>query len=394
MTETTLSTTTPPAVLHQAGRVVTGAGCLLQLPELIAPWKPQRILLVVGRHVTRDPALAQLHTALHAAGISVVQPEPVPPEPEVADVDAVMTQARSGGPVDLVVGLGGGSAIDVAKAVAVLLVHTVGVRELLTGTPVPGRGLPTVMVPTTAGTGAEATPNSIILVPQDALKVGIVSPYLLPDLVLLDPLLTVTLPPMVTAHTGIDALCHAIECYTSKKNNLFSDLYGLEAIRLISRSVRRAFADGNDAAARQDMLLGSYYGGVCIATSSTTAVHALSYPLGGRYRVPHGLANAMLLPAVMAYNCVGNETRFAAMAQAMGLPVTGMSDAQAARAFVLALAQLNADLGITTRLRDVGVDHADLDALVDGASKVTRLLNNNPRPMGRDDMRAIYASVL
>jgi alcohol dehydrogenase class IV len=250
------------------------------------------------------------------------------------------------------------------------------------------------MVPTTAGTGAEATPNSIILVPQDALKVGIVSPYLLPDLVLLDPLLTVTLPPMVTAHTGIDALCHAIECYTSKKNNLFSDLYGLEAIRLISRSVRRAFADGNDAAARQDMLLGSYYGGVCIATSSTTAVHALSYPLGGRYRVPHGLANAMLLPAVMAYNCVGSETRFAAMAQAMGLSVAGLPEADAAQAFVLALAQLNADLGITTRLRDVGVADADLDALVDGASKVTRLLNNNPRPMGQEDMRAIYASVL
>ena len=381
-------------MLHQAGRVVTSAGCLLQLPELIAPWKPRRILLVVGRHVTRDPALVQLHAALHAANIEVVQPEPVPPEPEVADVDAVMATARSSGPVDLVVGLGGGSAIDVAKAVAVLLVHSVSVRELLTGTPVPGRGLPTVMVPTTAGTGAEATPNSIILVPQDALKVGIVSPYLLPDLVLLDPLLTVTLPPMVTAHTGIDALCHAIECYTSKKNNLFSDLYALEAIRLISRSVRRAFADGNDAAARQDMLLGSYYGGVCIATSSTTAVHALSYPLGGRYRVPHGLANAMLLPAVMAYNCVGNESRFATMAQAMGLPVAGLPEADAAQTFVQALAQLNTDLGITTRLSDVGVNDADLDALVDGASKVTRLLNNNPRPMDRDAMRAIYASVL
>jgi alcohol dehydrogenase class IV len=385
---------TPPAVLHQAGRVVTGAGCLLQLPELIAPWAPKRLLLVVGRHVTRDPALPALHAALKAAQVEVLQVEPVPPEPEVADVDAVLHAARQAGPVDLVVGLGGGSAIDVAKAVAVLLVHPVEVRALLSGTPVPGRGLPTVMVPTTAGTGAEATPNSIILVPQDALKIGIVSPYLLPDLVLLDPLLTLTLPPMVTAHTGIDALCHAIECYTSKKANLFSDLYGLEAIRLISRSIRRAFADGRDVAARQDMLLGSYYGGVCIATSSTTAVHALAYPLGGRYRVPHGLSNAMLLPAVMAYNRVGNETRFAAMAQAMGLPLAGPSEAQAADAFVQALVQLNADLGITTRLRDLGVAEADLDALVDGASKVTRLLNNNPRPLDRDAMRKLYASVL
>jgi alcohol dehydrogenase class IV len=375
-----------PAVLHQAGRVVSGAGCLMQLPELLAPWRAKRLLLVVGRHVTHDPQLQAARAALEAAGIEVVQPEPVPPEPDVADVDAVLAAARQAGPVDLVLGIGGGSAIDVAKALAVLLAHPVGVRELLSGTPVPGRGLPTVLVPTTAGTGAEATPNSIILVPQDALKVGIVSPYLLPDLVLLDPLLTLTLPAAVTAHTGIDALCHAIECYASKKNNLFSDLYGLEAVRLISRSIRRAFADGHDVAARQDMLLGSYYGGVCIATSSTTAVHALAYPLGGRYRVPHGLSNAMLLPTVMAYNRIGNEPRFTA--------VDGLADAQAADAFVQALAQLNADLGITTRLRDLGVTEADLDTLVDGACKVSRLLNNNPRPMGRAEMRAIYTAVL
>lgn len=394
MTAIASSLTTLPAVLHQAGRVVAGAGCLLQLPELIAQWRPQRLLLVLGRHVTQDPGLLAVREALEAAGTAVVALDPVPPEPVVADVEAALAAAQSAGPIDLVVGVGGGSAIDVAKALAVLLAHPVAVRALLTGTPVPGRGLPTVMVPTTAGTGAEATPNSIILVPEDALKIGIVSPHLLPDLVLLDPLLTRTLPPMVTAHTGIDALCHAIECYTSKKQNVFSDLYALEAIRLITRSLRRAFADGQDVAARQDMLLGAYYGGVCIATSSTTAVHALAYPLGGRYRVPHGLSNAMLLPTVMAFNRVGSEARFAAMARAMDLPVQGLSDLDAADAFVQALAQLNADLGITTRLRDLGVTEDDLDALVAGAAKVTRLLNNNPRPMGKDDMRALYAAVL
>jgi alcohol dehydrogenase class IV len=384
-----------PAILHQAGRVVTGAHCLQQLPELIAGWQPRRVLMMVGRHVTQDSPLQPVVQALTHAGIDVLMLDPVPPEPTVDDVDAVLAAAQAAGPVDLVVGVGGGSAIDVAKAVAVLLAHpAVTVRQLLSGTPVPGRGLPTVMVPTTAGTGAEATPNSIILVPQDALKIGIVSPHLLPDLVLLDPMLTLSLPPHITAHTGIDALCHAIECYTSKKANTFSDLYGLEAIRLIGRSIRRAFADGRDVAARQDMLLGSYYGGVCIATSSTTAVHALAYPLGGRYRVPHGLSNAMLLPAIMAFNAVGNDARFADMARALGLAVNGLTDAQASAAFVQALAQLNADLGITTRLRDLGVTDADLDALVDGAAKVTRLLNNNPRPMTRDDMRAIYASVL
>ncbi|NDY92492.1 iron-containing alcohol dehydrogenase [Ideonella sp. TBM-1] len=388
-----------PAILHQAGRVVAGAGCLQRLPELLAGWRPRHLLLVVGRHVAADSPLSALIPALEAAGTRVSLLPPVPPEPLESDVDGLLAAAQSAAeaasqPIDFVAGIGGGSAIDVAKVLAVLLAHPVSLRALLSGTPVPGRGLPTAMVPTTAGTGAEATPNSIILVPQDALKIGIVSPHLLPDLVLLDPLLTLSLPAEVTAHTGIDALCHAIECVTSKKGNTFSTLYGLEAIRLIGRSIRRAFANGQDVDARQDMLLGSYYGGVCIATSSTTAVHALAYPLGGRFRVPHGLSNAMLLPTVMAYNRVGNEAAFAAMAAALGLPVQGQSDADAADAFVAALRQLNADLGITTRLRDLGVVEADLDALVAGAAKVTRLLDNNPRPMDHAAMRAIYADVL
>ncbi|MFM2346350.1 MAG: hypothetical protein RL654_1103 [Pseudomonadota bacterium] len=387
-----------PAVLHQAGRVVAGAGCLQRLPELIAGRVSRHLLLLTGRVVDAASPVAPVIAALRATGLRVTVLDPVPPEPLEGDVDALLAAAQaaaeSAEPIDGVVGIGGGSAIDVAKVIAVLLAQPVTLRALLSGMPVPGRGLPTVMVPTTAGTGAEATPNSIILVPQDALKIGIVSPHLLPDLVLLDPELTVTLPPAVTAHTGIDALCHAIECYTSRKANLFSDLYGLEAIRLIGRSIRRAFADGADLAARQDMLLGSYYGGVCIATSSTTAVHALAYPLGGRYRVPHGLSNAMLLPTVMAFNRVGSQARFAAMARALGVAVDGLDDEAASLAFVEALHQLNADLGIATRLGDLGVTEADLDALVEGAARVTRLLDNNPRPMARADLRALYAAVL
>ncbi|HMX12048.1 MAG TPA: iron-containing alcohol dehydrogenase, partial [Burkholderiaceae bacterium] len=312
----------------------------------------------------------------------------------VADVEAVLAESRAAGQTDLVVGLGGGSAIDVAKAVAVLLAQPVTLEQLLTGTPVPGRGLPTVLIPTTAGTGAEATPNSIILVPERALKIGIVSPHLLPDAVILDPLLTLGLPPAVTASTGMDALAHVVECYTSKKGNAFSDLYALEGIRLIARSIRRAFTDGQDADARQDMLMGAYWGGVCIATSSTTAVHALAYPLGGTFHVPHGLSNAMLLPAVMDFNRVGNEARFAAMARAMGLNVGGLSDAKASERFVDALRQLNADLGISSDLKSVGVKPEQLDALVDGAAKVTRLLDNNPRAMTRADLRAIYEQLI
>jgi alcohol dehydrogenase class IV len=250
------------------------------------------------------------------------------------------------------------------------------------------------MVPTTAGTGSEATPNAIVLVPEDELKVGIVSPRLMPDGVILDPLLTLTLPPAITASTGMDALTHAIECYCSKKGNAFSDLYGLEAIRLIAGSIRRAYEHGSDVDARHDMLLGAFYGGVCIATSSTTAVHALAYPLGGKYRIAHGLSNAMLLPFVMEFNLVGSEPRFHAMAAAMGLPVAGLAPYAAGERMIAALYALNADLGIVSSLRDKGITDRDVEGLVDGAAKVTRLLDNNPRPMTRSDMRAIYERLL
>jgi len=383
-----------PFTLLNAGRIVAGPGSLDQLPTLVAELGARRVLLISDKGVAAAGLIEPARAALTQAGLAVQVIANTPPEPEVKDVDAVLAAARSGGGCDAVVGIGGGSAMDVAKVIAVLLKHPVSLQDLLNKAPLPARGLPTVMVPTTSGTGAEATPNAIILVPEDALKVGIVSPLLLPDAVILDPLLTLTLPPAVTASTGMDALTHAIECYCSKKGNAFSDLYGLEAIRLIAGSIRPAFEDGRNVQARGDMLMGAFYGGVCIATSSTTAVHALAYPLGGKYRVPHGLSNAMLLPTVMEFNLEGSERRFAAMARAMGLPVDGLSDRAAGERFIAALHDLNADLGIRSDLRSVGVAASDLDGLVEGAAKVTRLLDNNPRPISRADMRAIYQRLI
>ena len=382
-----------PYLLLNPGRVHAGAGSLSQLLDLAAYFKVRRLLIVTTRSVAK--LIAPTRQSLEAAGLTVTVIDSTPPEPEVADVLAIEAAARAAGSHDLVVGIGGGSAIDVAKILAVLLAQNLNLRDVLTKkVEIGARGLPTVMVPTTSGTGAEATPNSIILVPEDELKIGIVSPYLLPDAVILDPLLTLSLPPDVTASTGMDALTHAIECYCSKKGNAFSDLYALESIRLIGRSIRRAFANGQDVAAREDMLMGAYWGGVCIATSSTTAVHALAYPLGGKYRMAHGLSNAILLPSVMAFNQQGNEVRFAAMARAMGLAVDGLSDAAAADAFVRALRQLNTDLNIPNSLQGFGIAASDIDGLVEGASKVTRLLDNNPRTMAREDMRRIYADLL
>ena len=387
--------TTPYALLNP-GRVIAGPGSIEQLAELAQGFfQARRVLIISDKGVAAAGLVKAPQQQLQDAGLSVTLIDSTPPEPDVADVQAIETAARAAGPFDLVVGIGGGSAMDVAKIIAVLLAHPLDLRDLLSKkADITARGLPTVMVPTTSGTGSEATPNSIILVPEDELKVGIVSARLMPDAVILDARLTLTLPPAVTASTGMDALTHAIECYCSKKANPFSDLYALEGIRLIARSIRRAVHQGDDLQARADLLLGAYWGGVCIATSSTTAVHALAYPLGGKYRMPHGLSNAILLPSIMAFNQLGNETRFAAMARAMALPVEGLSEHEAASAFVQALRDLNRDLGVPDSLRSLNIQPAELEGLVDGAAKVTRLLDNNPRPMNRDDMRALYAALI
>ncbi len=379
--------------LLNAGRISAGPGSVESLKDIVADFGAKNVLVISDKGVAAAGLIERPQALLIEAGTTVKIIDETPPEPDVGQVEAILAKA-TGAAWDLVVGIGGGSAMDVAKIVAVMLNNDVKLRELLDKAPIARRGVPTVMIPTTAGTGSEATPNSIVLVPEDELKVGIVSPKLMSDCVILDPLMTLGLPPAITASTGMDALTHAIECYTSKKGNPFSEMIALQAIRLIARSIRTAFADGKNVAARHDMLLGAFYGGMCIATSSTTAVHALAYPLGGKYRIAHGISNAILLPFVMRFNSLGNEAKFRDIALAMGLDLAGQSDAAAGEALVAALFALNRDLRIPADLKRWNIGEADLETLVDGAAKVTRLLDNNPRPMGKDDIRALYRQLL
>ena len=379
--------------LLNAGRVVAGPGSIESIAELVADFGATRALIISDKGVARAGLIDRPKALLEAAGVTVSVIDDTPPEPEAGQVEAIFETARKYA-CEVVIGIGGGSAMDVAKIVAVLLNNDVSLRDLLNKAPIAKRGLPTLMVPTTAGTGSETTPNSIVLVPEDELKVGIVSPKLMPDCVILDPKMTIGLPPAITASTGMDALTHAIECYMSKKGNPFSELFALKAVTLISRSIRRAFTTGTDLDARHDMLLGAMYGGMCIATSSTTAVHALAYPLGGKYRIAHGISNAILLPYVMRFNSVGNEGKFRDVAVAMGLEVSELNDAQAAEAMIDSLFALNRDLEIPSDLKRWNITGADLETLVEGAAKVTRLLDNNPRPMSKDDIRAIYTQLL
>lgn len=379
--------------LLNPARIIAGAGSIESIKDVAADYSAGKVLIISDKGVARAGLIERPKAILESSGVKVFVLDDTPPEPDVGQVNAILEAARRQ-EAQLVVGIGGGSAMDVAKIVAVLLNNDVSLRDLLNKAPIARRGVPTLMVPTTAGTGSETTPNSIVLVPEEELKVGIVSPKLMPDCVILDPEMTVGLPPAITASTGMDALCHAIECYTSKKGNPFSELLAMKAIALISRSIRKAFANGQDLEARHDMLLAAMYGGMCIATSSTTAVHALAYPLGGKYRIAHGISNAILLPFVMRFNASGNEDKFRDIAVAMGLDVAALSAGQAADAMIDALFALNRDLQIPADLKRWNITAADLDSLVEGAAKVTRLLDNNPRSMSKEDIREIYSQLL
>ena len=249
------------------------------------------------------------------------------------------------------------------------------------------------MIPTTAGTGAEATPNAIVAVPERQLKVGIVSREMIPDTVILDGESIRTLPARVAASTGIDALCHAIECYTSRKATPFSDLYAMEALRLIFKNIEAACLDPDATEAKDAMLLAAYYGGAAIACSGTTAVHALSYPLGGRYHIPHGVSNAIMLLPVMRFNLPACISRFAAVWDAIS-PGETIPEKEKAGKLLERMEKIVHTLQIPTDLSGFGVSLKDLDELVAAGMQVQRLLQNNLRSVTEADARELYREVL
>lgn len=380
--------------LLNIGKIVAGVGSIAQIADIVKSFAAQKVVIITDQGVWQTGLIDKPKQILENAGIEVQVINDTPPEPSAAQVNVIFTAAKEFD-CQMIIGIGGGSSMDAAKLVSLLLTNGVELSDLVKGqAKITKRGVPTLMVPTTAGTGSEATPNAIVLLPEEELKVGIVSDKMVSDCVILDPTLTVGLPKHITANTGMDALCHAIECYISKKANPFSDMFALKAINLISRSIRTAYHDGGNLAAREDMLLGACFGGISIATSSTTAVHALSYPLGGKYHIPHGLSNAILLPDVMKFNLDVCEEKFKDIAVAMGLDVKDCSTREAAEKMIANLYALIADLQVKCDLREKGINEAALDDLIDAAAKVTRLLNNNPKVVTKEDMRQIYKKLL
>ncbi len=372
-----------------AGKIVFGNGTFEQLAEHIRNLGGKKPLVVLDNSLSLAGLRDRVSAYFEKMDMDVTVFDKVAGEPplELADEGAA---AAANGQCDTVVGIGGGSTMDVAKAVAVITANKGKAKDYLGLNKVPGPGLPTIMVPTTAGTGSEVTFTSVFIRKDLNKKEGMNSPYLYPDIALLDPELTLTIPSAVTATTGIDALCHAIESYTSIIASPMSEMVSLEAIDLISSSLRTCVHNGSDLEARGQMLLGSLYAGLGLANAGVTAVHSLSYPLGGVYGIPHGLANTLLLPAVMNFNLPGALEKFAVIAEVMGEPTDDLSLNEAAGLAVGAVENLIDDCGIYDSLETLGIKEEDFPKLAEAAMTVARPLANNPCKVTKEDAIAIY----
>lgn len=372
--------------LLQPKRTYFGPGCASKCPEDLLALGVDCVFMVTSPPIVglAEPVVE----ALRQAGANVIVYSGIAEEPSVASFQEALAAARSAKP-DAVIGLGGGSAMDVAKLVAALYDGQQDVRDVFGIEVLSSRALPMVCLPTTAGTGSEVSPNAILLDEADGQKKGIVSPHLMPDVAYVDPLLAVTVPPAVTAATGIDALTHCIEAYANRFAHPMIDLYALQGIRLISGSLLQAVRKGDDLEARTNVALGSYYGGLCLAPVNTAAVHALAYPLGSEFHVAHGVSNAVLLPHVLRFNLPAAPERYAQMALALGVEADGSVE-ETARRGLDRLQALCQECGIPSGLSELGVPEEAIPGMAVAAMKVTRLLKNNVREMTAADAEEIY----
>jgi alcohol dehydrogenase class IV len=374
--------------------LVSQPGAAAQLGQHVSAHFPQarRAMIVTDPGFLRTGLIDAPKRDLENHALTVLVYSEVMADPPEHVVLSAVEIARQNH-VDIVIGIGGGSSMDVAKLIAVLAGSDQGLPQIYGIGNVTGTRLPLVQVPTTAGTGSEVT-NIAIVTTGETTKMGVVAPQLYADLAVLDAELTSGLPPTVTAATGIDAMVHAIEAFTSKhKKNPLSDMLARQALSLLSTNLITAWENGANLQARQAMLLGAFLAGQAFSNSPVAAVHALAYPIGGIFHVPHGLSNSLVLPHVLRFNMPHAVAHYAEIAGIIAPHVEGSQEARA-EALIVAMQQIARLTGIETTLRQVGITEADLNRLADDAMKQTRLLGNNPREMNRDDARAIYAAAL
>jgi alcohol dehydrogenase len=376
-------------IVNQPTQIEFGVGSCANLHETVKKLGGSNVFLVVDPGLMQSGIVKKVTASLDKADIPYTLYDNVQPEPglQLADAGAELAQKEK---ADCVVGVGGGSALDIAKAISILLTNSGKAEDYLGLGKIKHPGVPKIMIPTTAGTGAEVTFTAVFINEKTQSKGGMNGDPLYPDAAILDPSLTISLPPAVTAATGIDAFTHALEAFVSTQAHSISDMYALEAIDLISRNLAIAYANGANLEARSAMLLGSLLGGKALATAGVGLVHAMAYPLGGMFSTAHGLANAVLLPYVVDYNIIGSPEKYAVVAELMGYDIDGLPLREAAQLAVEAVYRLNTDVGIPASLAELDIPTDKIPQMAEIALTVTRPVENNPRTPTIDDVIAIY----
>jgi len=375
--------------VNQPTKIHFGLDSFKQLGEIITRLNGNNVFLVVDPELKKAGIITKISAVLKKNKIPYTLYDKVTPEPglKLADQGAKLAKKNK---ADCVVGIGGGSALDIAKAISILLTNGGQAEDYLGLDRIKLPGVPKIMIPTTAGTGAEVTFTAVFINEKTNSKGGMNGDPLYPDAAILDPGLTLSLPPNVTAATGIDAFTHALEAFVSTQAHTISDMYAIEAMALISDNLGTAYANGTNIEARSAMLMGSLLGGKALATAGVGLVHAMAYPLGGMFNTAHGLANAVLLPYVVEYNIIGNPEKYAAVAQIMGYETEGLPLREAAQLAVEAIHQLNADVGIPNSLEALDIPSNKIPEMAKIALTVTRPVENNPRKPTVEDVIGVY----
>lgn len=380
--------------LKLPGTIYGGEQSLERIKEILTSVKATRVAAFTDESLRTLGLFDLVENQLKEAGVAYEVFGDIPAEPSYTDVQEVADRFKRTG-ADLVIACGGGSVMDAAKLASVLVTDEYGVKDLLDD---PGRArkcVPTLMIPTTAGTGAECTPNAIVAVPERQTKIGIVNDAMMSDYVILDVELTRTLPRAIAASTGVDAMAHCIECFTSTKSNPLSDGFALEGFDIIVNKLVRACDDSDATAEKAAMQLGALYGGIAITASGTTAVHGLAYPLGGTYHMAHGVSIAMMLVPVMEFNEPACRSRFAAAwDRAYHGERVLKTEKEKSQALVAWMGDIVRHLDIPTSLKGFGVSSSDIDDLVEAGMQQQRLLVNNMREVSATDARAIYERIM
>jgi len=373
--------------------ILAGLGSSERLGQEAKGMGAQKSLVVTDKGVIDSGVGKKIAGLLEKEGIGVEIFDQVIPDPDITCAESCVEMAKRDR-FDLIVGVGGGSSMDIASITSVMLTNPGTVYNYFGINLVKNPGIPTILIPTTAGTGAEVTPNAILTDTNEKLKKAIVSPHILPRIAIVDPLLTLSMPPPVTSSSGMDALAHAVESYTSNNATVLTDLFAKEAMILIGQSLRTAVANGNNLEARYDMSIGSLYAGISLANAGVTAVHALAYPLGGQFNIPHGISNGLLLPYVMEFNVLGNIPKFAQIAQFLGEKVDNMTLLDQAYHSAKAVKAIYRDLKIPQSLTELKIPKEAIPAMAKAAVGITRLMGNNPRAMTAQDAERIYEKAL